>query len=103
MAARFHEKEDESIVVVFDFGGGTLDISLLIVTKGVINVESTAGDMFCGGRDLDDLLAKECIKIFCEQTGINVDSIITKENGKFIKLLLECEKAKIALNSGQEV
>lgn len=57
MAARFHEKEDESIVVVFDFGGGTLDISLLIVNTGVINVESTAGDMFCGGRDLDDLLA----------------------------------------------
>ena len=71
MAARFHEKEDESIVVVFDFGGGTLDISLLIVNTGVINVESTAGDMFCGGRDLDDLLAERCIKIFCEQTGIN--------------------------------
>lgn len=57
MAAQFHEKDDESNVIVFDFGGGTLDISLLIISKGVINVESTAGDLFCGGRDIDELLA----------------------------------------------
>lgn len=103
MAARFHEKDDDSTVVVFDFGGGTLDISLLIISTGVINVETTAGDMFCGGRDLDDLLAKECIRIFCEQTGIYTDSISAKRNRKYIKLVLECEKAKIALNSEQEV
>lgn len=54
MAAQFHEKDDESNVIVFDFGGGTLDISLLIINKGQINVESTAGDLFCGGRDIDE-------------------------------------------------
>ena len=56
MAARLHENPGEQTVVVFDFGGGTFDLSVLIINKGVINVEATRGDMNLGGRDLDEVI-----------------------------------------------
>ena len=62
MAAGFHDQADEKNVVVFDFGGGTFDISVLVVDNGVIGVEAIGGDMQLGGRDLDQRLVDYCIK-----------------------------------------
>lgn len=71
MAAGFHEREGEEFnVVVFDFGGGTFDVSILqisnttteVLSRGSINVEATAGDMLLGGRDLDNSLVDYCLK-----------------------------------------
>jgi len=46
--------------MVFDFGGGTLDISVLIVSKGLIDVAAHIGDMKLGGLDLDHVLLNLC-------------------------------------------
>ena len=52
--------EDRSIMV-FDLGGGTLDISILIIASGMVDVEATNGDTFLGGRDFDDVLVNICL------------------------------------------
>ena len=57
------EDEDRSIVV-FDLGGGTLDISILEVSSGLISVEATRGDPFLGGRDFDNVLLNKCVTEF---------------------------------------
>ena len=50
------------MVVVFDWGGGTFDISVLDISNDVINVEAIQGDMNLGGRNLDELMAKYCLE-----------------------------------------
>ena len=50
--------------MVFDLGGGTLDISILEVSSGLISVEATRGDPFLGGRDFDNVLLNKCVTEF---------------------------------------
>ena len=107
MAAGFHEREGEEFnVVVFDFGGGTFDVSILqisnttteVLSRGSINVEATAGDMLLGGRDLDNSLVDYCLKQFKQATGndLSQDKQIKKD------LCQLCEKAKIELSSQEQ-
>lgn len=62
MAAGIHENNGDQMVVVFDFGGGTFDVSILDISNGTINVEATEGNMNLGGRDLDQILVDHCLK-----------------------------------------
>ena len=71
MAANLHEDDDEKNVLIFDFGGGTFDISVLTIDYGVINVLATRGDMNLGGRDLDEALVEHCLEEF--KTKHNID------------------------------
>ena len=71
MAATLHEDDDEKNVLIFDFGGGTFDISVLTIDYGVINVLATRGDMNLGGRDLDEALVEHCLEEF--KTKHNID------------------------------
>lgn len=48
-------------IVVIDLGGGTLDVSVLSIDHGKIDVISTCGDMHLGGQDIDELLLQHCI------------------------------------------
>ena len=64
MAARLHETAEDKTIVVFDFGGGTFDLSVLSISKGVLNVEATRGDMNLGGRDLDEVVVQHCLEKF---------------------------------------
>lgn len=64
MAAGLHKLEDEKNVLVFDFGGGTFDISVLCVSEGILDVQATRGDMNLGGRDIDEDIVKYCIDQF---------------------------------------
>ena len=48
-------------IVVFDMGGGTLDVSVLNIEDGIIEVMSTRGDTHLGGQDIDEILVKHCI------------------------------------------
>jgi len=48
-------------ILVFDLGGGTLDVSILRIEEDVIEVLATRGDTHLGGQDIDDLLIKHCI------------------------------------------
>lgn len=66
MAAGLHKLEDEKNVLVFDFGGGTFDISVLCVSEGILDVQATRGDMNLGGRDIDEAIVNYCIEKFRE-------------------------------------
>jgi molecular chaperone DnaK len=94
LAYGFNNKKDEKIVV-FDFGGGTFDVSVLEVGDDVIEVKSTGGDSHLGGKDLDQKIIKWIVSEFKKQSGIDVsgDALAMQ------RLYEEAEKAKIELSS----
>lgn len=59
-----------SSIAVYDLGGGTFDISVLEIQKGVFEVKSTNGDTFLGGEDFDQHLLKHIVKEFKREVGI---------------------------------
>ncbi|MFT7557566.1 MAG: molecular chaperone DnaK [Planctomycetota bacterium] len=71
LAYGFDKKKDEK-VVVFDFGGGTFDISVLEVGETVVEVKATGGDAFMGGRDIDTAIIKWIADEFKKDQGIDV-------------------------------
>lgn len=86
IACHYGHIEDETFIV-FDFGGGTLDVSVVDCFDNVISICAIAGDNHLGGSDFDHLIANE----FCQENNLNFDELPTfnKES-----LLLQCEKAK---------
>ena len=93
------DKKEEEKVIVYDFGGGTMDVSVLEVGDGTIEVLSTDGNAFLGGQDIDlkiiDFLKEE----FKSDTGIDLsnDKMATQ------RLFDEAEKAKKELSSAMEI
>src|SRR5205085_1151267 len=66
------DKKANEVIAVYDFGGGTFDISVLEVGDGVVEVVSTNGDTHLGGDDFDFLIMKWLIDEFRRDTGIDV-------------------------------
>ncbi|KAH7979487.1 hypothetical protein HPB49_009555 [Dermacentor silvarum] len=89
------DKTDDKIIAVYDLGGGTFDISVLEIQKGVFEVKSTNGDTFLGGEDFDNALVKFFVQEFKREQGIDV----TKDNMAMQRLKEAAEKAKIELSS----
>ncbi len=88
-------------IMIFDFGGGTLDISILDISNEGLIVINTTGDNHLGGEDIDNILLKKCLSDFIKQNNIyNKDEIINIcQNQSLIqKLRKECEKSKILLS-----
>ena len=88
-------------IMIFDFGGGTLDISILNVSNEGLIVINTIGDNHLGGEDIDNILLKKCLSEFIKQHNIfNKSEIISIcQNQSLIqKLRKECEKSKILLS-----
>jgi len=94
LAYGFNKKKDEQIVV-FDFGGGTFDISVLEVGDDVIEVKSTDGDAHMGGRDIDQEIVKWIADEFKKDSGIDV----TKDPLALQRLDEAAEKAKMELST----
>merc|ERR1719277_74875 len=92
------EKSDDKIIAVYDFGGGTFDISLLEIQKGVFEVKSTNGDTYLGGEDFDMKLLEFLVAEFKKDTGIDVN----KDNMALQRLREAAEKAKCELSSSQQ-
>jgi molecular chaperone DnaK len=97
LAYGFDKKKDEKIVV-FDFGGGTFDISVLEVGADLIEVKATDGDSHLGGKDIDQKIIKWIADEFKKESGIDV------LNDPLAKQRLDeaAEKAKIELSTAVE-
>lgn len=59
-------------IMVYDFGGGTFDVSILSVTEGIFEVIATAGSNDLGGRDFQKMIVEKMVKVFYERTGVSV-------------------------------
>lgn len=94
LAYGFNKKKDEKIVV-FDFGGGTFDISVLEVGDDVVEVKSTDGDAHLGGKDIDQKIINWLADEFKKQEGIDV----RKDALALQRLDEAAEKAKIELST----
>jgi len=92
------DKTEEQLVVVYDLGGGTFDVSILDVDESVIEVVSTNGDTHLGGDDFDNVVIDWLIAEFKKDTGIDV----SKDKMVLQRLKEAAEKAKIELSSTLE-
>ena len=92
------DKEKSEIIAVYDFGGGTFDISILEVGDNVVEVMSTAGDTHLGGDDIDHTVIEWLIAEFKKDSGIDV----SKDQMVMQRLKESAEKAKIELSTAQE-
>merc|ERR1719150_2747117 len=89
------DKSDDKVIAVFDLGGGTFDISVLEIQKGVFEVKSTNGNTFLGGEDFDNHLLNHLVQEFKKEQGID----LTKDNMALQRVREAAEKAKVELSS----
>jgi len=97
LAYGLDKKKDETIAV-FDFGGGTFDISILEVGEGVVEVKSTNGDTHLGGDNIDQRIIDWIVEEFRKDQGID----LSKDKMALQRLKESAEKAKIELSSTME-
>ncbi|KAK0562490.1 Hsp70 ATPase ssc1 [Tilletia horrida] len=89
------DKSDSSVIAVFDLGGGTFDVSILEMQKGVFEVKSTNGDTHLGGEDFDIALVEHLVKEFQKENNID----LSKDRMAIQRIREAAEKAKIELSS----
>uniref|UniRef100_A0A9J8A055 Stress-70 protein, mitochondrial n=1 Tax=Cyprinus carpio carpio TaxID=630221 RepID=A0A9J8A055_CYPCA len=89
------DKTQDKIIAVYDLGGGTFDISVLEIQKGVFEVKSTNGDTFLGGEDFDQHLLRHIVKEFKRESGVD----LTKDTMALQRVREAAEKAKCELSS----
>jgi L1 cell adhesion molecule like protein len=87
--------EKEKNIIIFDFGGGTLDVSLLTIEEGIFEVKAVAGDGHCGGEDLDTRLLNHFVEEFKRKNKKDMS-----DNPRALRRLrTTCEIAKRTLSS----
>ena len=94
LAYGLDKKKDETIAV-YDFGGGTFDISILEVGEGVVEVKSTNGDTHLGGDNIDQRVIDWIVDEFIKDQGID----LSKDKMALQRLKEAAEKAKMELSS----
>jgi molecular chaperone DnaK len=82
-------------ILVFDFGGGTLDVTLMEMGGGVFQVKSTSGDTQLGGTDMDNALVEYVLQEFKTQSGLDVRN----DKAAMMRIREAAEKAKIELSN----
>ncbi len=97
LAYGLNKKKDEQIVV-YDFGGGTFDVSVLEVSADTVEVKSTGGDTHLGGDDFDQVIIGWLISEFKKDQGID----LSQDKLALQRLKESAEKAKIELSSAME-
>ncbi len=90
------DKSDEELkIMVYDFGGGTLDVTIMEYGSGVFEVISTAGDTQLGGTDMDNAIIDYIAEEFKKEHGVD----LREDKNAFIRLKEAAEKAKIELST----
>jgi len=92
------EKKKDQTIAVYDFGGGTFDISILEVGEGVVEVKATNGDTHLGGDDIDQRVQEWLVSEFKKESGID----LTKDKMALQRLKEAAEKAKMELSTTME-
>jgi heat shock protein 1/8 len=93
IAYKLHEKtSDEKNVLIYDLGGGTLDVTVLTMDEGVLNVKSTSGDTHLGGEDFDNKMSDYCLVEFAKKS-FKPKTTLTPDETK--KLTKHCEVSTI--------
>lgn len=87
------------VVLVYDMGGGTFDVSLLEIEDGVFEVKATAGDTHLGGEDFTNRLLDYCVQEFSRQSK---GKDIRSNQRSLRRLQAECDKAKMTLSSSTQ-
>jgi len=92
------DKGDDEIILVFDLGGGTFDVSLLEIGEGVVEVKATSGDNHLGGDDWDQRVVDWLVKKFKDGHGVD----LSVDKMALQRLREAAEKAKIELSASSE-
>ena len=92
------DKKKDQTIAVYDFGGGTFDISILEVGEGVVEVRSTSGDTHLGGDDIDQMVQNWLVTEFKKEQGID----LSKDKMALQRLKEAAEKAKMELSTTME-
>lgn len=92
------DKKKEQKIIVYDFGGGTFDISILEVSQDTIEVKAIDGDTHLGGDDFDKIISEWIVKEFLRQSGID----LSKDTLAIQRVREAAEKTKIELSSSLE-
>ena len=95
LAYGLDKQDKEHTILVFDFGGGTFDVSILELGGGVFEVKATSGDNYLGGDDIDDLISNHIMDMFKKSSGIDLHTDATAMQ----RLREAAEKAKIELST----
>jgi molecular chaperone DnaK len=98
MAYGLDKMDKEVKILVFDFGGGTLDVTVMDLSDGVFEVKSTSGDTQLGGTDMDNTLMNHIIDEFKKKEGID----LSEDDTAMQRLREAAEKAKIELSTTME-
>jgi molecular chaperone DnaK (HSP70) len=92
------EQEENQVILVFDLGGGTFDITVIEIKEGAITVICTGGNHQLGGRDWDEALASYFAQCFCDENSIAIEDM-TENPEVWQELLNSAEKCKKALST----
>jgi molecular chaperone DnaK len=92
------DKKKDELIAVYDFGGGTFDISILEIGENIVEVKSTNGDTHLGGDNIDQRLIDWIAEEFKKDQGID----LAKDKMALQRLKEAAEKAKIELSTAQE-
>lgn len=94
LAYGFHESKDDRMLLVFDLGGGTFDVSVVEVFGGVMEVKSSCGETFLGGEDFTRTLASRVL----QRRGLAFERAELESPLLVARLIQQCEKAKCKLS-----
>ncbi|XKE94007.1 Hsp70 family protein [Metaplanococcus flavidus] len=99
-----HDNLDKNqMILVYDFGGGTFDVSVVEVFEGIVEVKASSGDNFLGGADLDEDIINEIKRKFSEEFSYSIEELEADHpEALYYKLKAEAEKTKIGLSSQSE-
>jgi molecular chaperone DnaK len=91
------EGMEEEVVLVYDLGGGTFDVTIVEYIGNTLDILSSAGDPHLGGKDFDQALLNHVLSVFTNEHGVEIQ----RGSGPYYNLLFACEKAKKELSFNQ--